>query len=125
MGFINSFCKIMDCELQETLNILMVNANIKIEMLRLRMEFEKPIRIRDNALIPKPTAKGMLLLNREIIQPENGNPNNELIGKTNSNVPNSASLNKYSVFIVGILDAQVEKLKPERKKNTPKKNLCL
>lgn len=88
MGFVNSFCKIMDCELQETLNILMVNANIKIEMLRVRMEFEKPIRIRDNALIPKPTAKGMLLLNREIIQPENGKPNNELIGKTNSNVPN-------------------------------------
>ena len=94
MGFVNSFCKIIDCELQETLNILMVNANIKIEMLRLKMEFEKPIRIRDNALIPKPTAKGMLLLNREIIQPENGNPNNELKGKTNSNVPNSASLNK-------------------------------
>lgn len=115
----------MDCELQETLNILMVNANIKIEMLRVRMEFEKPIRIRDNALIPKPTAKGMLLLNREIIQPEKGNPNNELIGKTNNKVPNSASLNKYSVFIVGILDAQVEKLKPERKKKTPKKNLCL
>ena len=125
MGFVNSFCKIMDCELQETLNILMVNANIKIEMLRLKMEFEKPIRIRDNALIAKPTVKGMLLLNREIIQPENGNPNNELTGKTNSRVPNSASLNKYSAFIVGILDAQVEKLKPERKKKTPKKNLCL
>lgn len=96
-----------------------------MEMLKLKIELEEPIRISDSALIAKPIAKGMLLLNREIIHPENGNPNKELMGKTNNRVPNSASFKVYMVLIVGILDAQVEKLKPERKKKTPKKNLCL
>lgn len=98
---------------------------MKIDILRLIIELEQAIRINDNAFKPKPIASGTLLLNLDMIYPENGRPNKELIGKTNNRVPNSASFNKNVDFIVGIRDAQVEKLNPERKKKTPKENLCL
>jgi hypothetical protein len=64
---------------------------------------------------------GLRLSYFEISQPESGSPKSELIGMHSNIVPSSASLKPKSVFIVGILDAHVEKQTPERKKNTLRK----
>jgi hypothetical protein len=40
-------------------------------------------------------------------------------------VPNSASFRSKAALIVGIREAQLEKLTPERKKNTLRATLCL
>jgi len=70
-------------------------------------------------------AKGTRLLKRDTSQPEIGSPINEPIGKANKMVPKAASLKSNVDLIVGILDAQVEKLRPDIKKNRLKKILCL
>ena len=60
---------------------------------------------------------GTLLLYLDTSQPEIGKPNKEPIGIASKMEPNSASLKSKAAFIVGILEAQVEKLNPEIKKN--------
>lgn len=72
-----------------------------------------------------PMPIGMRLSNRVISQPEMGRPSNELMGMVNKIEPISASLKPKLVLIVGILDAQLEKQKPERKKKALKKKRCL
>jgi hypothetical protein len=62
------------------------------------------------------------VLNLETKNPENGSPNREPIGKINRSVPNSASFNYNTLLIVGILDAQEAKSKPDKKKNDFKKS---
>jgi hypothetical protein len=42
-----------------------------------------------------------------------------------STVPNSASFKSKFALMVGILEAQEEKQKPDRKKNTLRKKRCL
>ena len=58
-------------------------------------------------------------------QPEKGKPTIELMGKTKSKLPNSASLNEKFSFSVGILEAHVEKQAPDKKKERPSENFIL
>ncbi len=58
-------------------------------------------------------------------QPEKGKPTIELTGKTKSKLPSSASLNEKFSFSVGILEAQVEKHAPDKKKERPSENFIL
>ena len=64
-------------------------------------------------------------MKRDTSQPEMGSPIKDPIGKANKMVPKVASLKSNADFIVGILDAQVEKLRPDMKKKRLKKILCL
>lgn len=77
------------------------------------------------ALSKNAVKSGIRLLNLVTSHPENGRPIKELTGIVNKILPNCASLKSKSDLIVGILDAQLEKLKPERKKNTLMEILCL
>ncbi len=77
------------------------------------------------ALSKKATNRGVLLSNLVTSHPEKGSPIKELMGIVNKIVPNCASLKSKSDLMVGILDAQLEKLKPERKKNTLREIRCL
>ena len=77
---------------------------------------ELPIKLSANEKNKKATNKGTLLLNLETSHPEMGRPIRELIGMVNNRLPNSASFSPKLVLIVGILEAQEEKPKPERKK---------
>lgn len=64
----------------------------------------------------KAKRSGERLLKRETSQPEMGSPAIELMGMASSKLPNSASLKLKTPFIVGMREAQVEKLKPIIKK---------
>ena len=77
---------------------------------------EKPIKVSAREKKKKATNKGTRLLNLETSQPEMGRPMRELMGMVSSRLPNSASFRPKLVLIVGILEAQEEKPKPERKK---------
>jgi hypothetical protein len=77
------------------------------------------------AFSKKAINRGVLLSNLVTSHPEKGNPIKELMGIVNKIVPNWASLKSNSDLMVGILDAQLEKLKPERKKNTLREIRCL
>ena len=68
---------------------------------------------------------GTRLSYRATNHPDMGRPISELIGMNKRIVPSSASLNPKKLFIVGILEAQLEKQIPERKKNTLRKIRCL
>ena len=72
-----------------------------------------------------PPVSGMRLSYRETSQPENGKPISELTGINNRMVPNSASLYPKFVLMVGILEAQDAKQKPDKKKNKLRKYRCL
>jgi len=102
----------------------MLKANRKTVITNVKVEFAKPMPAKQTAWRPKATERGILLSYFETNQPEIGNPINELIGMVSNTEPNSASLNPNAPLIVGILDAQLEKQNPERKKNALKKNLC-
>lgn len=71
------------------------------------------------------TTNGTLLSNFETSHPEMGNPIIDVMGIAKRMVPNSASFKLKKVFIVGILEAHVEKQIPERKKYTLKAIRCL
>lgn len=85
----------------------------------------KPMSDRQPACRIKPTDRGTLLSYLVSSQPEKGRPMRELIGIVSRIVPNSASLKPKAVLMVGIRDAQLEKLNPERKKNALKATRCL
>ena len=89
------------------------------------MVFVKPIKASESAFKPYPTASGTRLLYLATSHPDMGSPMRDPIGIASRTVPNSASLKPNAFLIVGILDAQVAKLKPEMKKKRLKKNLCL
>lgn len=92
---------------------------------KVKVVLAKPMSERQTACITKATDRGILLSYLVTSHPEKGSPIKELMGIANRIVPSSASLKSKAVLIVGILDAQLEKLKPERKKNTLRKILCL
>jgi len=75
-----------------------------------------PIKINEIEKNKKEIIIGILLLNLEITHPEIGRPIIELIGIAKSMVPSSASLKLKNVLIVGILEAQVAKHNPAKKK---------
>jgi len=95
-------------------------ADIKLSVLG-----AKPIKANAIVFKPYPNANGILLLNRETSQPEIGNPSKEPMGKASKAEPSSASLKLKVLLIVGILEAQVAKVKPEIKKKRLKKIRCL
>jgi len=64
----------------------------------------------------KAIINGFLLSNFETSHPEKGNPIIELIGIARRILPNSASFRSNCAFIDGILDAQVAKHSPDKKK---------
>ncbi|NJB70274.1 hypothetical protein GGR42_000736 [Saonia flava] len=68
---------------------------------------------------------GFLLSNFETSQPDMGSPIIELMGIAKRTLPNSASLKPKKDLIVGILEAQVEKQNPERKKKMLNAVRCL
>jgi hypothetical protein len=107
------------------LNTLMLNANRKIATTSVKVVWAIAINERQMAFAKKAINSGVLLSNLVTSHPEKGSPIKELIGIVNRIVPNWASLKLKSDRIVGILDAQLAKLKPERKKKTLREILCL
>lgn len=77
-----------------------------------------PINVRDAARRTSEAIRGPRLLYRDTSHPDTGSPARELSGINSKSVPSWASFKSNSVLTVGIRDAQVEKQKPERKKNT-------
>ena len=103
----------------------MLKANTQMAIINRRIESAKPINASDAALKPHATERGIRLSYFATSQPDMGKPISELTGILKRSVPNCASLNSKKVLIVGILDAQVEKLNPDRKKKMLRKSLCL
>jgi hypothetical protein len=103
----------------------MLNANTQIEEIKTKSVVANPIDKSDNASTINATDIGFLLSYLATNQPETGSPISELMGINKSKVPNCASLYPKKVLIVGILEAQVEKQIPERKKKMLKKIRCL
>src|SRR5690349_1527089 len=118
-------CTEMDCVLMEIFIIRMLKENAQTAAASKIVELAKPMAIRASANDTNPVMIGPRLLNLETSQPESGNPINELMGIHNSCFPNSASLYLKLLLMVGILEAQVEKHTPERKKKTLRKIRCL
>jgi len=83
--------------------------------------WENPISANAKVFSAKPMIRGTLLLYLDTNQPDIGNPSKEPIGMASKMEPSSASLKSNAILIVGMRDAQVEKLKPERKKNKLRK----
>jgi hypothetical protein len=100
----------------EMLNIRIQKESSATEITRNPIFSEKPIKVRASEKNKKATNKGTRLLNLETSQPEMGRPMRELMGMVSSRLPNSASFRPKLVLMVGILEAQDEKPKPERKK---------
>src|SRR5690606_5311747 len=84
----------------------------------------KPIHANAIHIEAKPATSGYLLSKREINQPETGRPSRELTGIKSSIVPSWASLNSNVLLMVGILEAQLAKQNPERKKNEASEIRC-
>jgi hypothetical protein len=81
-----------------------------------KMVFTIEMPIKDNAKSTKETTNGFLLSNFETNQPEVTVPNNALKGIIKNIEPNCASFKLKISLIVGILEAQVEKQSPDKKK---------
>lgn len=107
------------------LNILILNENRNSAMISERVVSARPISSKLRALTIKAAVRGILLSNFDTSQPDNGSPIRELTGMVNRIEPNSASFSCSAALIVGILDAQLEKLKPERKKKALRNILCV
>ena len=84
-----------------------------------------PIPKREILKIKKDINKGPLVLYLETSHAEKGNPITAVIGITINKFPNCASFSRNKSLIVGILDAQLEKQTPVRKKQTPIAIRCL
>ena len=105
----------------EMLYILVVKENSNTAITSVTTLWEKPMSARAKVFSAKPIISGTLLLYLETNQPEMGSPSKDPIGMASNMEPSSASLKSKAIFIVGIRDAHVEKLKPERKKNKLRK----
>ena len=88
-----------------------------METTNVGMVLERPIISNIMACKTNAIINGQRLSNFETSQPDKGMPINWLIGMINSNVPSSASLICNASFKVGIREAQLEKLRPDKKKN--------
>ena len=100
----------------EILPIRVQKANRDTAMTNSAKELALPIRYKENTMIMNEINKGMRLLNFETSHPEIGSPMRELIGITSNKFPNSASLKSKFDLIEGILEAQVAKPNPNKKK---------
>jgi hypothetical protein len=115
----------MACVFTAILKILVVKENRRTATTNAGTLWVYPIRASDRVFKAYPTVRGTRLLYLETSQPEIGSPSKEPMGMARRILPSSASLNSKAVFIVGILDAQVEKLKPDRKKAKLRNTRCL
>lgn len=115
----------MACVLTEILNIRIVKENKNKANTSVKGVFAKPIKERQREFNRKATVKGILVSNLETNQPDKGKPIKELTGIDSRIVPNSASFKFKADLMVGIRDAQLEKLKPERKKKILSEIRCL
>lgn len=115
----------MACVLIAMLNTLILRENVNMAITKEKVLWARAINDKQIAFIKKAIDNGILLSNLVTSHPEKGSPIKELIGIVNNILPNCASLSSKAVLIVGILDAQLEKLKPERKKKTLNESRCL
>lgn len=98
------------------LQIRIIKANTEIPITKNCNSETYPIKSIENEKNTKAIKSGILLLNFATNHPEIGRPIKELIGMANKRFPSSASLKSKFDFIVGILDAQEAKQKPNKKK---------
>lgn len=103
----------------------MLKENKKTAKVSWVMVVDKAIAKRPKQKKTKPTSNGYRLSNLATSQPEKGKLTKELIGKTKSKLPSSASLKEKVSLMVGIREAQEEKQAPERKKESPNATLIL
>lgn len=106
----------MACVLMEILNIRRLKENRNRAITSINGVAASPIRKRQAEFNRKAKASGTLVSNLETSHPDRGNPIRELTGIVRRMVPSSASFRCRAALIVGIRDAQLEKLNPERKK---------
>jgi hypothetical protein len=119
------FCRAIAWVLTEILKMRMLKAKIQMAATNKIGVSAYPIIISEAEFNPQAIARGTRLSNRETSHPEIGRPTRELIGIASNRVPSSASFKSKNNLMVGILEAQVEKLNPEIKKKILKKSLCL
>jgi hypothetical protein len=105
--------------------ILKQKENRQIPVINITILIAKPMIVSAPVSAKKAYTKGTLLSYFDTNHPDMGSPAKELMGINSSTVPNSASLKSKYVFMLGILDAHVEKQTPDIKKKRLKKNLCL
>jgi len=98
------------------LSIRIKNEKKLIATINMKADCMYPIHINEKINKTKETNKGCLLLNFETNHPEIGRPIKELIGMAKRIVPSSASFKLKNVLMVGIREAQVAKLRPDKKK---------
>lgn len=98
------------------LAILVQKAKTATPMINSVKDCATPIPYKEKAMHTNEMIRGIRLLYLDTSQPENGSPIKELIGMTNNKLPSSASLKSKFDLIDGILEAQVAKPKPNRKK---------
>jgi hypothetical protein len=122
--FSNFFCNARAWVFNEIFKMRMLKAKTQMDAIKATLVVANPIDKSDNARMINATVIGFLLSYLATNQPETGSPMSELIGINRRIVPNCASLYPKKVLIVGILEAQVEKQMPERKKKMLKKIRC-
>ena len=98
------------------LQMRIIKANTEIPKIKNCNSDTYPIKRIDKEKNTKAIKRGTRLLNFATSHPEMGRPIKELIGMANKRFPSSASLKSKFDFIVGILDAQEAKQKPNKKK---------
>jgi len=108
----------------DMLNMRVLKENRNKAMTKAKELLAKPIKERQMEFSRKATVRGILVSNLATSQPDKGSPIKELTGIVRRIVPNSASFRCKAALIVGILDAQLEKLNPERKKNMLREIRC-
>ena len=114
--FSNFSCRESDCVLIATLMIRSDNANKKSETINPTSEKPQPSEKRAIRKSTLPNCKGILLLYFATIQPDRGIPIMALAGIIINKLPNSPSVRLKIDLIVGILEANVEKQIPDKKK---------
>jgi len=109
----------------EMLKMRVLKENKNKAITRLMVDCAKPIKERLTAFRKKARVNGIRVSNRETSHPEIGKPIMELMGMVRRTEPNSASFKSRAALMVGMREAQLAKLNPERKKNMLRKMRCL
>ncbi len=110
--------------LTDILNTRILKAYKNKTITSVKVVFAKPIKARQMAFTIKAIVIGMRLSNWVTNQPDKGSPIKELTGMVRRTEPNSASLRPKDALMVGIRDAQLEKLTPDKKKNKLRETRC-
>ena len=108
----------------EILRILMLKEKRQIPATSIYNPWAIPIMTKPVMNVRKEAISGFRLSKRDTSHPEMGSPIRELTGMASNKFPSSASLRSKVVFIVGILDAQVENAKPDMKKKILRPRRC-